>query len=273
VSGVQFKVDGTTIADDTSAPYSIQWDSRGVANGARTITATARDAVGNAHTSDAVGITVNNTATPPPTGLVAAYGFEESTGTTVADRSGTGNTGTLTGPAWTATGRFGSALNFDGVDDRVVIADANSLDLTTGMTLEAWVRPTAAGGVWRSAVAKNGTGTVAYNLYANRNTNRPAVEINNGGLRIANGTAQLPLNTWSHIAGTYDGTTLRLYVNGTQVGTGTFTGSLLTTTGQLWIGGNAVWSEWFAGTIDEVRVYNRVLTAAQIQSDMAAPVQ
>jgi glucose/arabinose dehydrogenase len=273
VAGVEFKVDGTTIADDTSAPYSVPWDSRGSSNGARDITAVARDAAGNPRTSAAVQVTVDNSAAPPPPGLVAAYGFDESTGTSVADRSGTGNTGTLTGPAWTTSGHFGSALSFDGIDDRVVVADANSLDLTTGMTLEAWVRPTAAGGVWRSVVAKNGTGTVAYNLYANRNTNRPAAEMNIGGsLRIANGTAQLALNAWSHVAATYDGTTIRLYVNGTQVGTGAFAGSLLSTTGQLWIGGNAVWSEWFAGTIDDVRVYNRALTAAQIQADMSAPV-
>jgi glucose/arabinose dehydrogenase len=273
VADVQFLVDGTAIADDTSAPYSIAWDSRGVPNGAHDITAIARDAAGNPRTSEAVRMTVDNAATPPPTGLVAAYGFDEGAGTSAGDRSGTGNGGTLTGPAWTTTGRFGSALNFDGVDDRVVVADANSLDLTTGMTLEAWVRPTAAGGVWRSVVAKNGAGTVAYDLYANRNTNRPAVEVNLGGrLRITNGTAQLPLDTWSHMAATYDGTNLRLFVNGTQVATAAFTGSLLTSTGELWIGGNAAWSEWFAGTIDEVRVYNRPLTEAQIQADMAAPV-
>jgi hypothetical protein len=273
VAGVEFRVNGTTIADDTSAPYSISWDSRGIANGQHDITARARDAAGNARSSEPVWITVNNTATPPPSGLVAAYAFDESTGTTVADRSGTGNTGTLAGPTWAATGRFGSALNFDGVDDRVVVADANSLDLTTGMTLEAWVRPTAAGGVWRTVVAKNAPGTIAYNLYANRNTNRPAIEVNLGGrLRTTNGTAQLPLNTWSHVAATYDGANLRLFVNGAQVATAAFTGSLLTSAGELWIGGNSVWSEWFAGSIDEVRVYNRALTAAQIAADMAAPL-
>jgi Concanavalin A-like lectin/glucanases superfamily/Bacterial Ig domain len=273
VTAVQLRVDGATIADDTSAPYSIPWDSRGVANGNHSITAVARDAAGNTRTSDPVSIVVNNTATPPPTGLVAAYAFDEGAGASVADRSGTGNGGSLAGPTWTAAGRFGSALNFDGVDDRVVVADANSLDLTTGMTLEAWVRPTAAGGVWRTVVAKNAPGSIAYNLYANRNTNRPAVEVNlTGRLRTTNGAAQLPLNTWSHVAATYDGANLRLFVNGTQVGTAAFTGSLLTSTGELWIGGNSAWSEWFAGSIDEGRVYNRALTAAQIASDMAAPL-
>jgi glucose/arabinose dehydrogenase len=273
VASVQFKVDGATIADDTSSPYSISWDSRGVANGPHDITAVARDAAGNPRTSDVVSITVDNTAVPPPSGLVAAYAFDESAGGSVVDRSGTGNGGTLAGATWTASGRYGSALNFDGVDDRVVVADANSLDLTNGMTLEAWVRPTAAGGVWRTVVAKNAPGTIAYNLYANRNTNRPAIEVNLGGrLRTTNGVTQLPLNTWSHVAATYDGANLRMFVDGAQVATAAFTGSLLTSTGELWIGGNSVWSEWFAGSIDEVRVYNRALTAAQIASDMAAPL-
>src|SRR5438034_7600143 len=88
-------------------------------------------------------------------GLVAAYGFEEGSGTQAADASGNGRAGAITGATWTATGRFGSALVFDGVDDWVTVADAAALDLITGMTLEAWVYPTALGG-WRSAVLKEG---------------------------------------------------------------------------------------------------------------------
>jgi glucose/arabinose dehydrogenase/PKD repeat protein len=274
VASVQFRIDGADIGSpDTGAPYSIQWDTRNVANGAHDITALARDRAGNPTTSDPVRVTVDNAVTPPPSGLVAAYGFNEGTGAAAADASGTANHGTVTGATWTNAGRYGNALSFDGTNDAVTVPDANSLDLTTGMTLEAWVRPTAAGGAWRTVIAKNAGTTVAYNLYGNRNTNVPALEIYNGTrLRATNGTAQLPLNTWSHVAGTYDGSTLRLYVNGTQVGTFATAGSILTSTGQLWIGGNSVWSEWFAGLIDEVRVYSRALTAAEIQADGNTPI-
>ena len=73
---------------------------------------------------------------------MAAYGFEETSGTTVADSSGTGNNGTIGGAAArTAAGKIGRAIDFDGVNDLVSVPDANSLDLTTGMTLEAWVQP------------------------------------------------------------------------------------------------------------------------------------
>jgi hypothetical protein len=191
----------------------------------------------------------------------------------VTDGSGSANNGTIDGALRSAQGRFGGALSFDGVNDRVTVPDSNSLDLTTGMTLMAWVRPTAAGGTWRTVVAKDAGTTLSYVLYSNRNTNVPNSELFIGGrLRFVNGTAQLPLNTWTHLASTYDGTTLRLFVNGAQVATTAFAGSITTSTGPLVIGGNSVWSEWFAGSLDEVRVYNRPLTAGQIQADSAGPL-
>ena len=76
------------------------------------------------------------------------------------------------------------------------------------------------------------------------------------------------LNTWTHFAVAYDAITIRLFVNGVQVGTRANTGSLLPGTQPLRFGGNAVWGEHFAGRLDEIRIYDRALTAAQIQADM-----
>src|SRR5689334_9457365 len=70
------------------------------------------------------------------TGLVAAYGFEENTGTTTADVSGSNNGGTLNGATWTTAGKFGNALSFNGTSNWVTVADANSLDITTAITME-----------------------------------------------------------------------------------------------------------------------------------------
>ena len=64
------------------------------------------------------------------------------------------------------------------------------------------------------------------------------------------------LNAWSHLAATYDGATLRLYVNGTQVARPPVTGTIAASTGALTIGGDALYGQYFAGRIDEVRVYN-----------------
>src|SRR5207244_3787397 len=88
------------------------------------------------------------------------------------------------------------------------------------------------------------------------------------------GSTAVPLNTWTHLAFTFDGSTLRLYMNGSLVRSSNMNnGSIVTSAGALRIGGNAVFGEYFRGIIDEVRVYNRALTAADIQVDMNTPIQ
>src|SRR5207244_10188084 len=113
-----------------------------------------------------------------------------------------------------------------------------------------------------------------YALYAADGAGKPpAGYINRNGIDInAAAAAALLLNTWSHLAVTYDGAAIRLYVNGAQVGTKSQTGSITSSTGPLRIGGDSVWGEYFAGLIDEVRVYNNALSAAQIQADMSTPI-
>jgi concanavalin A-like lectin/glucanase superfamily protein len=94
-----------------------------------------------------------------------------------------------------------------------------------------------------------------------------------GGDYHATGSAALALDTWTHVAVTYDGTALRLFINDVEGGSIAAAGSLVASTGPLSIGANAVWGEHFRGLIDEVRVYNRALTATEIQTDMNTAVQ
>ena len=271
VRDVQFRLDGQNLgAADTSAPYEVAWDTRSASNGTHQLTAVARDAAGNTRTSSpAVSVTVQNQSTVP--GLVAAYGFEEGAGTVVADSSGRGNGGTVSGATWTAAGRNGRALSFDGVDDWVTVPDAPSLDLSAAMTLEAWVKPDLLSKPWQSLFVKEAPNSFAYALYL-----------------TAGGTSQLnawwtdvqhlyvpPVQqgVWTHVAVTAGANTMRIYVNGTQVRSKTISGSLPATSGVLRIGGNAVWSnEFFDGTLDDVRIYNRALSAAEVQADRNAPV-
>jgi hypothetical protein len=208
------------------------------------------------------------------TGPVAAFGFEEGAGTVASDGSPNANHATLSGGTWTASGRYGGGVSLDGIDDWLTVRDAATLDLTKAMTLEAWVKPSTLSG-WRTVLMKEGGGALAYALYAHDNAPRSAAYARLSGQTSSNGaagTAALPLNAWTHLTATYDNATLRLYVNGTEVSRQAVTGSMVTTTGALRIGGNVLWGEYFEGTIDEVRVYNRALSAAEIRGDMGAPV-
>ncbi len=256
---------GNRIAQPTGTSYT----DIGLAAGTYYYKLTAEDAAANI--SPASNEATATVSAPPVTGLVAAYGFDTGSGTTTPDQSGTGNNGTLSNATWTTTSKYGQALAFNGTNASVTIPDTNSLDLTTGMTLEAWVHPTALGNNWSTAILKEATGSMSYGLYANGGdggTKVPTGEIVNGGFRLAPGTSPLALNTWSHLATTYDGTTLRLFVNGVQAGQLATAGTITTSTGALKIGGNATWGEWFQGEIDEVRIYNRALNATEITADM-----
>ena len=101
----------------------------------------------------AVGIGTTPVAAQSTTGLVAAYAFDEGTGSTVTDLSGNGNTGTLANTTW-SSGKYGSALAFNGTTSQVTIPDAASLHLTTAMTLEAWVNPAVVTSAWRDVIYK-----------------------------------------------------------------------------------------------------------------------
>jgi hypothetical protein len=270
VAGVQFLLNGAPIGgEDTSAPFSFVWNSTSVADGGPyLLSARARDAAGNQATSATVAVTVGNGVVP---GLVAAYSFNEGTGTTLTDRSGRGHTGTVSGATWSTQGRFGGALSFDGVNDWVTIADTAALDLTTGMTLEAWVLPSTLQ-EWRTVLLKEQSGGLVYSLYTSGGGTRPSAYVAAPDEIGVVGPSSVSTTSWTHLAVTYDGVMLRFFVNGTQVATRALTAPLTASTGALRIGGNNVWTEFFRGRIDEVRVYNRALTAAEIQADMSAPI-
>ena len=226
---------------------------------------------------------IANAKVPPamPQGLVLALGFSEPSGPSAFDASPAGNTGTITGATRTA-GKpgYGNALSFNGVTDWVSVAPAASLDLVDAMTLEAWANPsTLTGGAagWRTVILREqNRADLAYSLYANdgdANPSRPAGYVRIGFIdRPTAGGPALPVNTWSHLAATYDGTLLRLFVNGVLRSNVAVTGPIVTSSNPLRIGGNSIWGEYFKRLIDDVRIYNRPLTETEIRADMATPV-
>jgi chitodextrinase len=203
--------------------------------------------------------------------LVAGYSFDAGSGTSVADVSGNGNTGSITAATW-VSGKYGGALSFNGSNARVGVPASTSLNVTSAMTLMAWIQPTASQSGWRTIMQREPD---AYVLNAS-NANGPLRPSGGGTLggsfQWVSGPTASPVNAWTHVALTYDGAVLRLYVNGTQVATTPAAGSIETTTNPLWIGGNSPYGEYFQGLIDEARVYDRALNATEVQAAMNTPL-
>jgi chitodextrinase len=117
VHDVEFLVDGVTVNDDTTAPYSFSWDTTTTSNGPHTLSARAHDSAGNfGLASGVVTVTVNNQPSQLPPDLVAAWPFTEGTGLTTADVTGYANTAmfdSVSEPIW-AVGKYGNGVRFDG---------------------------------------------------------------------------------------------------------------------------------------------------------------
>ena len=209
------------------------------------------------------------------TTAVAAYSFDAGSGTTAADSSGRGNTLNLVnGPTWTQ-GRFGNALSFDGTNDYAGAASYNAdLNLTSGFTLSAWIYPRSRSG-WQVIVGKpySSSHTAPYFdwvMLLEASTGKLGALVGCNGSDIMSNTAPA-LNAWTHVTVSYDGQSLRYYLNGTLdrtvlVGCTVPNGS----SRAIRVGANASGQEVMNGSIDEVRIYSRAISAAEIQSDMGA---
>jgi hypothetical protein len=208
-------------------------------------------------------------------GIVLSYPVSEGTGTTTADMSGNAQKGTLTnGPVW-ATGKYGTAVKFDGKNDYIQTAHTAALNITGNqISLSAWISPASISST-RVIVGKPASATqhispnYSYALLMVSGVPRFHVRLGNTTYTL-NAATTLTTNTWKHIAGTYDGTTMRLYIDGVLSASKTATGNVTPFTTPLRIGANGGLAQLWSGSIDDIRVYNRALTAAEIQTDMSA---
>ncbi|MDD3666884.1 MAG: lectin-like protein, partial [Bacteroidales bacterium] len=169
-----------------------------------------------------------------------------------------------------------NTLSMDGTNDQVTISGL-SINGFSGITFEAWVYPRsfnlqATDDYISNIVADENTGAllrIGDNDPWGLKTNDVAqfVVITSSGLKKCNGTTQLPANQWHHLAGTYDGTSVKLYVNGVLERTEAHTGTLSTTTSEIWLGGAAT-ARFLDGLLDEVRIWSGARTESEIRKNM-----
>ena len=219
-----------------------------------------------------VGSAVSSTAALAES-PVAAYSFNEGEGKTAYDSTGS-HDGEVEG-IWTEAGKYGGAIDFNGMGNRVEIPDDNELDFTDSFTLEAWVRPEKYR-EWASLFSKAGPEEPDYGfmVYTGNGEGPPKASIRDeeGEEAEVEGGEELPLNTWSHIAATSDGEDLRFYIDGDLVDTQP-TVIADVNSYPIRIGGLWDWWEFFDGKIDEVRLYDEALSEEEIEDDMSAAIK
>ena len=206
--------------------------------------------------------------------LVAQWHMDEGTGTTVSDSSGNDNTGTIYGATW-VDGKFGKALSFDGTDDYVEVANSASLNITGNeITMEAWVYGNFPVNYKRYIIINKyrrsvgGYGLIIYHHSSPSGTARAYLNTDAGRSESFCGSAVSP-NIWTHIAFTWNSPSGSMYINGVKESDCELNGSIASYSDRaLWIGkpgGGSGADVYFNGTIDEIAIYNRALSASEIQ--------
>lgn len=233
-----------------------------------------------------------------PSGLVAYYPLDENTGTTTADASQYQNNGTLNGTAgwYTGSGQIGASVDMHGATDStgtgaVLVPDNANLPTGTTMTVELWARQAswvsnqAFASQWNySAAGVSGGASGSWALQTGVNNNlRVFIADSQGdpGNNYIDTAANTwnTFNTWRHIVMTYDGTQsnpanrVQLYLDGTLLSTtmsGTIPSALQNSTGSFSIGSFPGLGRSLTGAIDQVKLFNRVLSPSEVSAEYAA---
>ena len=203
--------------------------------------------------------------------LVANLKMDEGSGTTLTDASDYRNNATTTGdPTW-VTGVTGQALKLNGTSQYATVPDDASLNITSAITLAAWIKPEkkATQYVIKKAIMgiENGyelslsaDGLVFFRF--NQLSSADTFRLNSAGSYPIDG------KTWMHVAATYDGSVIKIYMNGVENSSKTVTSPspISQNALPLTIGAQGDGSRKLAGTVDDVRIYNAALSASDIRS-------
>ena len=274
VLAVAFFVNGTQVSAVASSPYSCTWDSVMFANGTYQVYAQARDAQGNVAWSSTNSVTVNNIVGALPT-PAAYWSFNEGAGTAARSSVSTNALTLRSGATWSAAGKDHASLSLDGATGRAEASSSTELGITgTAITVSAWVNLQSQG-TWQQIVAKVhevGASTSPYfswhlfGAHASSTQWTPQFQLVNSNGVSANVTSSINVNygQWAHIVGVYDGSAVRIYVNGVDRGSAAQSGNIVDYAQPLYIGASGLPDEFARGLVDEVRVYSVALSAAQV---------
>ncbi len=210
------------------------------------------------------------------TNLGAFWHLDESSASTTADSSGNNNHGIVNG-ATPSDGRFDRALNFDSAgDDSVAFARSPTLE-GQAMTVEAWVNESDTSGPFRHIVSMGAQGCdfASYALFTG-SSGGVAFHVSDGTQSVSSPQAPASIwdGAWHHVAGTYDGTSVRLYVDGVEIGNGTPTTIQIAygypaPNGLLGaFGADACPLNWI-GDLDEPRIWRRAFSAQEVAASAA----
>jgi hypothetical protein len=213
-----------------------------------------------------------NNAYAANSGLVGWWKFTDGSGSSAADSSGSGNTGTLqNSPSWVAGHVWPYALSFNGTNNGVLVNNSTSLNLSnSNLSIAAWIKVSSNNGTFREIVRKGTNSSSTWFLFLN-GSNEISLSTTGSPAEYNNGYAYAADGLWHHVAGVYNGTSCTLYLDGVQKTSYTcgVPGNDTSPLGIGYIANSNI--QYFAGSMDDVHVYNMALTATQVAQLYAAP--
>lgn len=227
--------------------------------------------------------TPTNTPTPEPLpttapvanpdGLVLHYSFDTDNSRTIIDQSGMGNTGQINGPTFTTNGRLGGALVLDGVNDFICVPASPSLDVNQHLTMMAFFNAEDYADQ-RPILEWSRTDRTGVHMWVNvkgyqwngKGTGANLIDVNGDEVNRVISITDPPPGTWHHLAVTYDGDMgfARVYLDGQLAQNAVLSVAALQTQYDLYIGTRPLSGAYFKGRLDEIRIYNRVLSEPEI---------
>ena len=208
-------------------------------------------------------------------GLVGLWKFDEGKGDIAEDSTSEGNNGNVHGATWTEDGKVGNALKFDGVNNYVEIPNSGSLQATpNSFSLEVWVKWTEApsGDYYGYIIHRNNAQSIGGSVYALSATPNGSIafswqDISGSPVTLNSGAGEND-GIWHNVIGVWDGSKVKLYIDAELIDEKDYTTAMINKDCYLTIGSTrySPTHRPFNGAIDEVRIYNRALTATEVEN-------